>query len=309
MQELEGPPQEEVGEPEAKEAGQLSKEELGQRFDEFLDGMKNDGFPIVGQDIDRHFSITEDGQDERRVTMRNYHGYEQNVDGRVTFYPTSTSIVRGESITMKKLGRDYEYGKTEREQITINKDGEGHRVSYSLGNPKGETLQGTGGKKQERASFFIAEYSTEGELTTLDAHHGASKEQSLDLLLDYYSGHFRTMEELEAFANGQQRLHKEGINVKVENDDTDKEKKLFVITVFNDKDNPDYQFIVPKSINVNHVLAETGALDLWEDPLQPPDGNPGKSLGDHEWRTKPFENITGIKLRLIDSEGGERLGS
>lgn len=79
----------------------------------------------------------------------------------------------------------------------------------------------------------------------------------------------------------------------------DEANEAFNITVFDENSNPRYQFIVPKSIDANHVLDETGALELMKDPHQPPDGVPGKSFGDTEWRTKPFEDITGIKLKLL----------
>lgn len=296
MQETEGPSQEGIGETPGGDFGLPLPEEIGEKFKHFLDREKSEGFKVIDRDSNRLFSIREAGPDEFKTTYREYYGFGQDADGQVKFYEISYSGIRESFIELSKIGRP-DVVIDETETIVIHRDSEGYRVKYIIGNPKAKRLNNPSGEIGA-TTYFMVGYSNKGELSELDIFPNTTGKHG-GTLLHPNLGKFGSIDEMERFVEDVKRIKENGLNVEVENDDSDEENKLFVITIFGDGDNPEYQFIVPKSINVGHVLAETGALELWKDPHQPSDGVPGKSFGDREWRSKPFENIIRIKLKLL----------
>ena len=318
MQEFDTPMPEDPGGSQNRETGPVSREEIEEKFEKFInvDGGTNPLIEIKIIDREKLFDVTEvkPSSDLPPTILRRYWGYQPGEQDLFPFSINANAIISddGKRLSLSKTGRPSTTeigGRSEFERINLEKTEKGYTLSYALGNIKGEELKAQGQIVPGDYSVVMCGYSESGGLDYIEPlHRDMERDSGKPSIYDTRGGIFRDIESFKEFARTNGEINEESYKLKVrfiENaryySKTNERVGIFEIIMFDKSGNPEYKLVVPEKVDIDGISAELGAEQLLKDPYQPSEGVPGKSIGDIDWKNKSFPDITGIKLTPIDT--------
>ena len=309
MQELEGLSQEEIGEPQNQETGPVSREEMEKKFEKFINDVDgtNPNIEIKSIEKEKLFDVIEfKVSDLSPYILRRHWGYHPGERDVLPFSINSNAMIfdDGKQLELSKTGRPSitdSGGRSEFERITLEKTEEGYTLSYAIGNIKGEELKAQGQEEPGDYSVVMCGYSESGGLDYIEPlHRDMERDPSKPSIFDTRGGIFRDIESFKAFARTNGEIKEENYRLRVRFNES-KNIGIFEIIMFDKSGSPEYKLVVPEKVGIDNILVELGAEQLLEDPYQPSEGVPEKSIGDIDWRYKNFSDLTGIRLNPIDT--------
>jgi len=238
--------------------------------------------------------------------FRRYWGYYPGERDIFPFSINSKAMISddGKHLELSKTGRPSitdSGGSSEFERITFEKTEEGYTLSYVTGNIKGEELKSQGQEEPGDYSVVTCSYSESGRLGYIEPlHRDMERDPSKPSIFDTRGGIFRDIESFKEFARTNGEINEENYKLRVKFNDS-KKIGIFEITMFDKSGSPEYKLVVPEKVGIDNILVELGADQLLRDPYQPSEGVPQESIGDIDWMSKSFPDLTGIKLTPIDT--------
>lgn len=266
------------------------------------EGREDDEVRVINEE--KFFSVENNRTNDFQTRI--YYGRYYDQGGKLNFRPTASAFNWGKyMLVLSKEGRPGWRTKagfelSEEEQLEFRKlRDDDYELSYYMNNIKGESKGEKG-----RDSHLRVKYNSDGDLLDFGAVHRdvpsvfrVNVLEALDAKEQFKGINLEGLERIarEGKAVDMERGYRLGLNF-------DQQTDGFEVTMFDRDGKPEYKVIIPKKVDIDHIVAETGVESLIEDPYQPANGIPGKSVGDADWRYKSFSDLTGIRITPIDTE-------